>query len=118
VVSTAELCYRTAVGTHLALFALLMSWILALAPPPAGLITPVLLVVVAPLLAPLRGLLARSRYTMAWSTLLILAYLVHGIYFAAGPAPARWLGGTETLLVLIYFATVTAYMRLTRPSPA
>lgn len=116
--SPAAFCYRSAVAAHMTLFALLMGWIIVLAPPPEGLIAPVLIVVVAPLLTPLRGLLARRRYTMAWSTLLIPAYLVHGIYFAAGPGMAGWLGVAEAALVVLYFSAVTAYLRLTRPAAA
>lgn len=110
--------YPVALGAYLGLTLMLIAWITWLAPPPATLVTPVLLVIVGPLLLPLRGLLHQRRYTLAWSTLLILAYFVHGVVYAAGAPPGRWLGLAEVALTLVYFTAITAYLRLTRaPAP-
>jgi uncharacterized membrane protein len=110
----ARLAYSTAVTAYIALIALLLAWIIWLAPAPTSLISPILLVIVAPLLIPLRGLLHRRRYTLAWSTLLILAYFIHGLVYAAGTGIVVWLGSGETALSLLYFSAINAYLRLTR----
>jgi uncharacterized membrane protein len=102
----------------------LLTWIVWLAPPPTqlverelppgSLISPVLLVVVGPLLLPLRGILHGRRYTLAWSTMLILAYFVHGVAYTAGGGIAGLLGLIEIGLVLGYFGGANGYLRLTR----
>lgn len=114
----ADWLHGTALASLVALFALLMAWILWLDPAPERLRTPVLLVIIGPLLTPLPGLIRRRRYTIAWSTMLILAYFVHGVLYAAGPPPGRWLGLTEALLAVVYFTTAVTYMKTTRTPTA
>lgn len=106
--------YTAAVTSYFALIALLLAWIVWLEPPPTSLISPALLIILGPLLIPLRGILHARRYTMAWSTMLILAYFVHGVAYAAGSGPAVWLGVGEIALALIYFSGTNAYLRVTR----
>lgn len=110
--------YRGALAGWTAEFCLLMVWYLWLAPPPAALRAPVLLAVVLPWLLPLRGLLRRRRYTIAWSSLLVLAYFIHGILAAAAPPPERWLGLVETGLAVGYFTCAVMFVRRTRSAPA
>jgi len=110
----ARAAYALAVGAYMGLIALLLAWIIWLAPPPTALISPILMIIVGPLLLPLRGILHARRYTLAWSTLLILAYFTHGVAYAVGTGLDVWLGVAEIGLSLTYFAATNAYMRLTR----
>lgn len=112
------LLYRLLVAAWTAQFALLMAWYLALAPPPEALRAPVLVAVVAPWLLPLRGMLRKRRYTIAWSSLLVLGYVLHAAVNAAGLPPGRWLGVAELATSLLYFTAVMLYMRLTRTPAA
>ncbi|WP_440997454.1 DUF2069 domain-containing protein [Arhodomonas sp. SL1] len=107
-------CYRTLLATWTAQFALLMLWYLWVAPPPESLRAPVLVLLIAPWLLPLRGLLRRRRYTVAWSSLLVLAYFIHAVLAAAGPAPGRWLGLAELVITLTYFTAAMGFVRLGR----
>lgn len=103
-----------AMASYLSLFALIVAWLLWLAPPPSALISTATLVLLVPLLVPLRGVLTGRRYTMAWSSMLILFYFAHGVSAAAGRPPERWLGVSEALLSVCYFTLALSYIRLTR----
>ncbi|ABI55873.1 DUF2069 domain-containing protein [Alkalilimnicola ehrlichii MLHE-1] len=105
--------HRLAVASYLGLMALLLAWLTWLSPPPRELISLALVVLIGPLLLPLRGLLHARRYTMAWSTMLILVYFVHGAASAATPGLNRWLGLLEVVLVTVYFVTAIVYIRAT-----
>ncbi|MBA1147035.1 DUF2069 domain-containing protein [Ectothiorhodospiraceae bacterium WFHF3C12] len=106
--------HRAAAGCYLALFALLAAWLLWLDPPPDPLVSVAAAVLLAPLLVPVRGVLAGRRYTLAWSTMFILLYFLHGVATAAGPPPGRWLGLAEASLSVAYFVLALVYVRLTR----
>src|SRR5690606_14457027 len=80
-----------AISTYLALIALLLLWLIWLDPPVAAVRAPALLLLLGPLLLPLRGILHGRRYTVAWSTMLILLYFAHGIAAVAGNGLAVWL---------------------------
>lgn len=110
----ARLAFAAALAAYMGLIALLLAWVVWLDPPPTALISPVLLILIGPLLIPLRGLLHARRYTLAWSTLLILAYFIHGILYAAGNGLSVWLGSAEIALSLAYFGAANGYMRLSR----
>lgn len=110
----ARAIHRAAAACYLALFALLAAWLLWIDPPPDALVSLAAAVLMAPLLLPMRGVIAARRYTMAWSTMFILLYFVHGVSTAAGPPPGRWLGLGEALLSVTYFVLATAYVRFTR----
>lgn len=105
--------HRLAVTSYLGLMALLLAWLTWLSPPPRELISLALVALIGPLLLPLRGLLYARRYTMAWSTMLILVYFVHGAASAATPGLNRWLGLVEVALVAVYFTTAILYIRAT-----
>jgi uncharacterized membrane protein len=106
--------HRLAIVVYLALMALLMLRFTWLAPPPRSLISVSLLLFAGPLLIPLRGLLRGRRYTIAWSTLLILAYFIHGTATAAEGGMGFWLGLAEISLSLGYFFLAILYIRSTR----
>lgn len=110
----ARTAYGCAMASYAALFVLLLAWLTVLAPPPKPLISLSLLVLMVPLLLPLRGLLRGRRYTFAWSTLLILAYFAHGVAGAASVGLARWLGLGEIALSLVFFGSAIIYIRSTR----
>ena len=112
----ARLYLRLASTVYLALIALLLLWLIWLAPPARETISISLLLLVGPLLLPLRGLLHGRRYTVAWSTLLILLYFSHGVAAMAGKGSGWWLGGLEIALSVSYFVLAIAYVRASNPS--
>lgn len=70
-----------------------------------------------PLLLPLPGLLKGKRYAYQWSSLLILLYLCEGLVRATSDrGPSQWLAVLETMLATIFFISVLAFCRATRPS--
>lgn len=103
------------VGSLVALAWLLGLWVVLLAPPAnPALVAPLLLLLVLPLVIPLRGLLYGRRYTAAWVSLLSLFYFAYGIARIPDPPPVRWLGITCTALSLGLFLGAVGYVRLTR----
>lgn len=103
---------NVALGAWLALFLLLTLWGTWLAPPAPGWRAPWLVLLVGPLLLPLRSLLRGRRYTYAWSSMLVLVYFIHGVAATAGGEPL--LGGLEIALSLVYFAAAIGYVRRSR----
>jgi len=90
---------------------LLTAWYGWLAPStlfPAAL---VLLVLVAPLLFPLRGLLHGRKYTFAWSCFLALIYFTHGVMEAYSDDITRPLGLLEVLFSSLWFLAAMAYIK-------
>ena len=73
-----KILYRVALGSYLALLALMASWYLVLAPADYSLLL-ALLLWVAPLLLPLRGLLRGEPYTFAWSGFVLMLLLCHSL---------------------------------------
>ena len=90
---------------------LLTAWYSWLAPAthfPAAL---VLLVLVVPLLFPLRGLLHGRKYTFAWSCFLALLYFTHGVMEAYSAAATRHLGLLEVVFTSLWFVAAMVYIR-------
>ena len=108
--------HRLAVAVYLGLIGLLLLWLIWLAPPPTSLRSPALLLLLGPLLLPLRGILHGRRYTMAWSGMLILLYFLHGVAAVSGGGRAAWLGAAEIALALAYFALAIHCVRLSNPA--
>jgi uncharacterized membrane protein len=104
---------RAALLLLAALAASVLAWQLARLR--SGALWPLLLIV--PLLAPLRGLVRGRRYTYAWSTLLVTGYVGLGLAeVVANPAARIW----PALIVFVAFALFVAlvlYLRLTRGNP-
>ncbi|MDR9454274.1 MAG: DUF2069 domain-containing protein [Spiribacter sp.] len=103
--------YRVAAGCYIGLIVLLGAWLVWLAPPPPGLLSPLLIVFLLPLLLGLRGVLYRRRYTLQWTGMLSLAYFMHGLVAATGPASQRWLGSAEVILTIGYFGAALMVLR-------
>ncbi|SOY56592.1 DUF2069 domain-containing protein [Cupriavidus taiwanensis] len=102
--------YRLSVGSLLALLALCIAWEWLLAPlRPGG---SWLILKFLPLLLPLRGVLTRNRYTMQWSSMLILLFFTEGIVRATSDrAPSSTLAWVEVALTLVFFASTILYLR-------
>ncbi|SCU97654.1 conserved membrane hypothetical protein [Cupriavidus necator] len=102
--------YRFSVGSLLALMVLCIAWEWFLAPlRPGG---SWLIIKFLPLLLPLRGVLTRNRYTMQWSSMLILLFFTEGIVRATSDrAPSSTLAWVEVALTLVYFTSTILYLR-------
>ena len=97
---------------YLGTLALLTAWYGWLVPPLHFPVALVLLVLVTPLLFPLRGMLHGRRYTFSWSCFLALLYFTHGVMEAYSSDTARHLGQLEVLLTGCWFIAAMAYVRL------
>ncbi|MGY2486513.1 DUF2069 domain-containing protein [Cupriavidus sp. CP313] len=102
--------YRFSVGSLLALMVLCIAWEWFLAPlRPGG---SWLIIKFLPLLLPLRGVLTRNRYTMQWSSMLILLFFTEGIVRATSDrAPSSTLAWVEVALTLVFFTSTILYLR-------
>ena len=101
-----------AIGCHLALLALVVSWHAWLAPPQRLPVAMVLLIAGVPLLLPLRGLLHGRPRAHGWSLFISLFYFTHGVLEAwAGTGITRDLGAAEIALALGWFAGSMFYIR-------
>jgi uncharacterized membrane protein len=101
--------HLVALASLLALIALCLAWEWWLAPlRPGG---SALLLKVVPLLLPVRGLIRRDRYTLQWSSMLILLYLAEGVVRGlTDRPPSNFLAWAETALSAIYFVCAVAYL--------
>lgn len=75
-------------------------------------------IAVAPLLAPLNGLIHGRRYTFAWASLFAIPYMAFAITELLTNARARWVGALTLLLVFSWFCSLVAYLRLSRSGVA
>jgi len=102
--------YGLSVGSLIALMVLCIAWEWFLAPlRPGG---SWLVIKFLPLLLPLRGVLTRNRYTMQWSSMLILLYFTEGIVRATSDrAPSSLLAWLEVALSLLFFFSTIFYLR-------
>jgi uncharacterized membrane protein len=100
-----------AVTSLVLLFAWLVAWEMVVAPlHPGG---SLLALKALPLLLPLRGVLKRDLYTLQWSSMVILIYLVEGIVRAWSDRTeiSRLMALGEALLVVSYFLFALLYLR-------
>ncbi|MHA7679933.1 DUF2069 domain-containing protein [Cupriavidus sp. PET2-C1] len=102
--------WRLSAGSLIALIVLCIAWEWFLAPlRPGG---SWLVLKFLPLLLPLRGVLTRNRYTMQWSSMLILLFFTEGIVRATSDrAPSSLLAWTEVALTLLFFFGTILYLR-------
>lgn len=105
--------YALILAGHLGTLILLVAWYSWLAPSRHFPVSLVLLVLVLPLFAPLRGLLHRRRYTIAWSCFLALLYFTHGVVEAYVSETTKSLGLLEVLFSSLWFLAGMAYVRIT-----
>lgn len=100
-----------ALSGYFGLLSLLMLWNTWLAPSRYFPVALVLLVMVGPLLLPLRGLLHGRPYTHAWTSYLALAYFMHGIGQAYAVPSERTPALLEVLFSLALFLGAIFYAR-------
>ncbi len=106
--------YGLVLTGHLGTLALLLAWYAWLAPSPYFPVALVLLVLVAPLLLPLWGILHARRYTIAWSCFLALLYFTHGVVEAWSSPLTRPLGLLEVLTSLLWFLGGIGYIKASK----
>ena len=90
---------------------LLTAWYSWLAPSTHFPTALILIIMLVPLLFPLRGLLHGRKYTFAWSCFLALLYFIHGVMEAYSSETARHLGLVEVLCTSVWFVAAMAYVR-------
>lgn len=103
--------YLIAVLSYLGLFALLMAWYTKLAPPEQIPVVLMLLIIVAPLLLPLRGFMHGDRRKHAWMAYLSIAYVMHGSVVFYLSAAERGLAVLEILFSSALFFGSIFYIR-------
>ncbi len=102
--------WRLAMASVIALIALFIAWEWFLAPLRPGGSWLILKCVL--LLPVLRGVWIRNRYTMQWSSMLILLYFTEGIVRATSDrGPSVWLAWGEVALTLLFFLSTILYLR-------
>ena len=102
--------YATQIG-YFGLLAVLMNWITWISPPvqiPRGFL---LIVLVVPLLFPLRGLLHGKTYTHAWTSFLTMFYFTVGVDIAYNNDPDRWLALLVVLFSMLLFMGCIFYAK-------
>jgi len=109
-----RLLYALTLTGYLGTFALMTAWYAWLAPSIHFPVALVLLLLVTPLLFPLRGMLHARRYTIAWSCFIALLYFTHGIVEAWHSEITRHLGVLEVVLTTLWFCAGIAYIKATR----
>ena len=109
-----RLLYGLTLSGYFGTLFLMTAWFAWLYPPVKAPVALTLLLVVGPLLLPLRGLLHARRYTLAWSCFLALLYFTHGVVEAWHTAPTRPLGIAEVILTTLWFTCAIAYIRTTK----
>jgi uncharacterized membrane protein len=100
-----------ALGSYLGLIGWLMLWIMALGDFAREHISLLLLLLVTPLLLPLRGVLAGRDKALVWGTLVSLIYLVHGGMIAWSDPAQRWAGLIELTLSIVYLVSASYFVR-------
>lgn len=106
-----RLLYTLTLTGYLGTLALLIAWYGWLSPPEHFPVALALLLLVTPLLFPLRGILHGRRYTFAWSCFLALLYFTHGVMEAYSSEVDRYLGLLEVCLATLWFVAAMVYVR-------
>lgn len=98
---------RLSLLSYFALVVVLLTWYGLVDPAPL-----VLILLLLPLLFPLKGLLRGSPYTHAWSSFLILLYFIHGVVEAYANPPVRMWALLEVLASVTFYTGAILYARL------
>jgi len=107
-----RLARALSLGAYLGLIALGMLWAIQLGGLPREQISITLLVLVLPLLLPLRGILHARHKSLVWGMLAALIPLLHGgvtAWAESGPK-AAW-GGLELFLAVAYIVSGSFFIR-------
>lgn len=97
--------------SYLSLIGFITAWITLLSPPQSFPIALVLIVCVAPLLLPLRGVLHGRDKPVNWAAYLSLLYFIHGTVEAFADPTTRLLGIIEIIISLTVFFSASLYIR-------
>ncbi len=97
---------RLTLFSYFALVIVLLTWYGIYSPAPL-----MLLLLLLPLLFPLKGILTGNPYTHAWSSFLILLYFIHGVVEAYANPPARSLALLEVLFSVTFYTGAVLYAR-------
>ncbi len=97
---------------YFGLLIVLLNWFVWIAPPSRVPRSFLLIVLLVPLLVPLRGLLHARRYTHQWVSFLSLFYFMVGVdvYFNPG-AGQSWLGALTIIFSLLLFVGCVFFAR-------
>lgn len=104
--------YYVALIGYFCLFILLMLWNTVLLPSTRFPVSLVLIVMVTPLLLPLRGLLHGRKKSCAWAAYISLLYFIHGTEEAVVNPGERFYAVLEIIFSLMLFFGTTFYIRL------
>lgn len=103
--------HRLTLVSHFGLFGLWLLWLTWLEPPQQIPIALALILLVGPLLLPMRGLLYGRPYTHAWTSFLALFYFIVGVFEAAGPMARPGLAWLAIAFSLLLFFGTLLYVR-------
>ncbi len=105
----------TALLGYFALLILLLNWFTWYSPPVVVPRSLVLILIVAPLLIPLRGLLHGKRRTHQWSNFLALPYFAMGVDYAFNSATESHLGWLVIIFSLAFWTGCIFYSKYAGP---
>jgi len=100
-----------ALGAYLGLIAWILIWNSLIAPSTTFPVALILLFLLLPLLAGLRGMLHGRRYTHAWVSMLTLLYFIIGVSDAYADPDSRIYGWGLIILSLLLFAGTIVFIR-------
>jgi uncharacterized membrane protein len=101
----------TALAGYFGLFPLVILWYTVLAPSQHfGFAFPLVMLLV-PLLFPLKGMIKGNLYTYAWTSFLSLYYFAHGVGETYSEPDERLYGSLEILFSVMWFVGAIMYVR-------
>jgi uncharacterized membrane protein len=99
---------------YFGLFPLILLWYTILAPSRHFGYTFPLIMLLVPLVFPLRGMLTGKLYTYAWTSFLSLYYFAHGVGETYSEPDERLYGSLEILFSIMWFVGAILYVRYSR----